>query len=362
MNKISSEYVTVILPCYNVGRYIANALDSLISQTYDKLIILCIDDGSTDDTYSILIDYSKTDHRIIVEKNIQNRGLIFTLNRLVEMSNTRLIVRMDPDDICVPERIERLVKKQLLSNADVVSSAYEFIDEHAHNYKKPFIRLPQSDIPLKFVSLFNSPISHAPCLYKKDFISRYKYSERWAATEDYDLWVRAIEDNPTIKFANIDDYLYKYRIYSTSESGKKASIQKQNHILIAIRARMSLLSSSKLPDSLYFSKYGQCLDLNVFDSFSRAVEDVYECYDIFKEKYILNAREKLEINKYISRYLVYMVYKLAIYNDKKILGTIKFFMLGIKAFRFKNIFLFFLSNMIPSGLLITKNTLRLKKS
>ena len=81
INKIS-----VIIPCYNVEKFIREGLDSIISQTYKNLEIICVNDCSTDNTLNILEEYSRADKRIKVFSNDKNEGLIFTLNKLVQLS------------------------------------------------------------------------------------------------------------------------------------------------------------------------------------------------------------------------------------------------------------------------------------
>mgnify|MGYP000858024831 CR=1 FL=1 len=103
--------VTVLMPCYNAMPYLSEALESIINQTYTKLEILCINDGSTDATGVVLEQYAAQDKRIKVVHNEENIKLIATLNKGVELANGKYIARMDGDDISFLHRIEYCVNK-----------------------------------------------------------------------------------------------------------------------------------------------------------------------------------------------------------------------------------------------------------
>lgn len=92
MNKIS-----IIIPCYNVEKYIKQCLDSVINQTYTNLEIICVNDGSTDDTLAILKEYEKKDSRIILINQI-NRGLSDTRNVGMSIASGKYLVFIDGDD------------------------------------------------------------------------------------------------------------------------------------------------------------------------------------------------------------------------------------------------------------------------
>ena len=77
------EKLSVIIPCYNVGKFLREGLNSVMKQTYKNLEIICLHDCSTDDTLSILNDYSQLDNRIKIYSNDKNKGLIFTLNLIM---------------------------------------------------------------------------------------------------------------------------------------------------------------------------------------------------------------------------------------------------------------------------------------
>ncbi len=97
--------VTVLMPVYNAERFLKEAIDSILQQTFTNLELLIINDGSTDSTLNILQQYN--DSRIRVITNDTNKGISYSLNLGIEESKTSLIARMDADDISYPERIEK---------------------------------------------------------------------------------------------------------------------------------------------------------------------------------------------------------------------------------------------------------------
>ena len=94
--------VTVLMPVYNAEKYLSEAIDSILAQTYKNIEFLIINDGSTDRSESIIWDYQSRNSKIVYVKNETNMKLIATLNKGVKMANGKYIVRMDADDISKP--------------------------------------------------------------------------------------------------------------------------------------------------------------------------------------------------------------------------------------------------------------------
>src|SRR5690348_4391733 len=98
--------VSVLLPVFNAERYLRAAVDSVLSQTFDDFELLAFDDGSTDQSLSILREIEANDRRIKVISR-ENRGYLVVLNELVELARGSYLARMDADDICRPTRFEK---------------------------------------------------------------------------------------------------------------------------------------------------------------------------------------------------------------------------------------------------------------
>ena len=91
------DKISVIIPVYNVERYLRECLDSIINQTYRNLEIICIDDGSLDNSINILKDYSKIDNRIFIKQQ-QNRGPSKARNEGIKISTGKYLIFVDSDD------------------------------------------------------------------------------------------------------------------------------------------------------------------------------------------------------------------------------------------------------------------------
>src|SRR5215472_1586354 len=98
-----SPRVSVVMPVYNAEKYITEALDSIIQQTFTDFELIVIDDGSADQSSTIVESYRKKDRRVFVHRQ-SNSGLITSLNRGCSLARGRYIARMDADDVSLPER------------------------------------------------------------------------------------------------------------------------------------------------------------------------------------------------------------------------------------------------------------------
>ena len=107
-NQTPTPRVTVFIPVYNAQAYIAEAIESVLAQTYSDFELLVIDDGSTDETASVICTFMY-DPRIRVVSHIRNLGQPHTRNYGLELASGEYIAFLDADDRCVPERIERQV-------------------------------------------------------------------------------------------------------------------------------------------------------------------------------------------------------------------------------------------------------------
>jgi glycosyltransferase involved in cell wall biosynthesis len=109
--------VSVILPVYNGEKYIRDAIESILEQTYQNIELIIIDDGSSDNTIDLLMEYKNKDKRVVIISR-ENRGLVTSLNEGILISHGKYVARMDADDISHTERIEKQVK-YLEENEDV---------------------------------------------------------------------------------------------------------------------------------------------------------------------------------------------------------------------------------------------------
>jgi glycosyltransferase involved in cell wall biosynthesis len=209
--------VTVLMPVYNADEFLREAIDSILNQTYDEFEFLIINDGSTDSSVNIIESYR--DDRIKLVHNTENKGLIKSLNKGIEMAQGKYIVRMDADDIAETNRIETQVNF-MENNYDVAlagSNVVIFLSD------KPMIK-KLTDFPTKYSEircklLFECPIMHPAVIMRKNVLleNNYRYNDEHKDTEDYGLWMEIAMDH---KIVNISKKLLRYRIVSNSMTNK----------------------------------------------------------------------------------------------------------------------------------------------
>ena len=225
--------VTILIPCFNAVPFLKEALESIINQTYSNLEILCINDGSTDETGNILEKYAKIDKRIRVIHNETNIRLIKTLNKGIELANGEYIGRMDADDIAAPNRIEiQLEFLRSHPSVDIVSCGLWVISERGTMINKVIPR-QHTAVACFFASFFYVPIGHPELLAKANVFKENHFLEKDYAlhTEDYELWSRLLSNGYNLQ--NIDTLLHYFRINSKSVSRMFTQIQDANFVACA---------------------------------------------------------------------------------------------------------------------------------
>lgn len=203
--------ISVVMPVYNAEKYVAEAIDSILNQTYGDFEFIIVDDCSTDNSYDIIRMYAETDNRIKLFRNDINSKLPKTLNFGISKSVGKYIARMDADDISLPERFAKQLEF-MEQNPDVgVFGSYAVTIGACSRLIKVQLK---SCLIKSFSLFFCNNMLHPSVIIRKNIFETYsdlKYDENLSGlAEDYDLWVRMLLKG--IKFANLDLPLLKYRI------------------------------------------------------------------------------------------------------------------------------------------------------
>jgi glycosyltransferase involved in cell wall biosynthesis len=226
--------VSILLPCYNAEKHLAYALESILSQDYNNLQIICINDGSTDSTLTILKDYSTADTRIEILNLEENKGLITALNSGIELVRGTYFARMDADDSCPADRIAVQVDYlEQHPEFDLVSGGYHYFI----NNDKPLEYVPPvatRAAALKVISLLSTPLNHAAVLGKSSLLKKsYFYDKHFPHSEDYELFSRlALGGMP---MANLERSLYWVRLNPESVSIVHNETQIDSHLRTTAR-------------------------------------------------------------------------------------------------------------------------------
>lgn len=221
--------VSVILPVYNSEKYLKQSIKSILDQSFSDFEIIAINDGSIDNSLSILDSFH--DKRIKIFHNIKNIGISASLNFGIQNSSGEYIARMDSDDICLSNRLKNqtyFLDQNL--NVDIVGSYFK-----TFGYTIPRkICPPLQDNQIKAGLLFNAVLGHPVVMMRKEsFLSnKLKYDSNYDGAEDYELWVRS---SSKLCFANIPQVLLLYRIHPKQiSSGNRL---KQINIADSIRLK-----------------------------------------------------------------------------------------------------------------------------
>lgn len=221
---MSSNLISVILPVYNAEMTIAEAIESILKQTYSDFEFIIINDGSIDKSEQIILSY--TDSRIKYYSNDGNKGLIYTLNRGIELSSGKYIARMDADDISLSERFAEQVRV-MEEYPDIIvcgTMIKGFGNKKAENFN--FVSF-ETDEKIRFQMVLASPIAHPTAMIRKKVLidNHIRYNSEYLHAEDYKLWVDLISLG---NFYNVQKRLLLYRISISQISQKENFIQKEN--------------------------------------------------------------------------------------------------------------------------------------
>ncbi len=185
--------ISVIMPVYNGEQYLRQAIESILTQTYKDFELIIINDGSTDNTESIILSYD--DSRIRYVRNDTNLKLIKTLNKGLSLAKGKYIARMDADDIAVNTLFERQIHTfESDDSIDIVNiSTYEMSSDGKHYRPFPQILSFNSEA-LKYVELFENQITHPGIMVKANLIKSFGYKDDGTVNnfEDVDLWIRML--------------------------------------------------------------------------------------------------------------------------------------------------------------------------
>lgn len=228
VNECAVPVISVAMPVYNGEKYLAEAIDSILAQTFTDFELIIIDDGSTDNSLQVLREYQQRDARICLIAR-ENRNLATTLNDIIDVAHGKWIARMDQDDIALPQRFERQLQWLQQTEADITGS---WVQRFGTSDKR-LVRLRQTDDAIKMELLFCSPFAHPSIMMRTTLIKQLCYDKAWEKVEDYDLWERA--SRAGWKMTNVPEVLLLYRVHDTQISTKTANAQQQLTQLIRQR-------------------------------------------------------------------------------------------------------------------------------
>jgi glycosyltransferase involved in cell wall biosynthesis len=217
---MTEPLVSIVMGAYNEARFLQDALDGILNQTFTDIELIVVDDGSSDETPALLSRYA--DQRLVCIRNPQNLGLTRSLISAVGVARGQLIARHDADDVSHPDRLRQQVAF-FNSHPEVglLGTAYYVISEDGRVLD--LVRLPADDARLRERLQRGNPFCHGTVMLRRTALEQAGgYRAEFPVTQDYDLWLRVAEHT---RLACLTTPLYQFRIHRRSISRQRRDQQ-----------------------------------------------------------------------------------------------------------------------------------------
>lgn len=238
---MNQPLVSVLIPCYNCEDFVEQAVLSIINQTYKNLEIICIDDGSTDNTAQILTQLALKDKRIKLFHNPENIKIIATLNKGLSLCSGKYIARMDADDISLANRIEMQVCfMEAHPECGVLGTRVRFFGNNLTWTEKLHTpKLPTKHNEIQASLYYGTTLYHPTVMIRssvlKEYHLQYNADKAYVHLEDYKLWY---DLSKVTQIRCLPNILLLYRRNENQISSKHT----QSMILSTIAFRRNIIS------------------------------------------------------------------------------------------------------------------------
>ena len=188
MNRMNKPQISVLMPVYNGEKFLREAIESILNQTYKDFEFLIINDGSTDRTREIIFSYN--DSRIRYIENERNLKLIASLNKGLDLARGKYIARMDADDISMPDRLQKQFDfLELNPEVGLCGSRCKNISD-THD---PIF--PETNEQIRFRLFFSNHFAHPTVCMRKSVLdaNNLRYEYKYIHAEDYGLWLKMMK-------------------------------------------------------------------------------------------------------------------------------------------------------------------------
>jgi len=233
-SKSVSPLVSIVLPVYNGENTIASAIRSILHQDYANWELIVIDDGSSDESASIVLDF--VDPRITLVRQTENRGISAALNCGVSLSEGEFIMRMDDDDVCFPERIS--VQVDYMNKhpcVDLIGSRCLYFDGKTQ-VPMGVIDVPETHSQLsadKFSTGF--VLAHPSLMGRRQWFREFPYRTEYDGAEDRELLIRAANCST---YGCVPEVLLAYRV---GKSNLRSSLFRRFLLVKAVQEHGNLV-------------------------------------------------------------------------------------------------------------------------
>ncbi|SEM69178.1 Glycosyl transferase family 2 [bacterium A37T11] len=220
--------ITVFMAAYNTERYIGEAVESILNQSFEDFELLIVNDGSTDRTREVVLQF--TDSRIKLIDNPSNMGLTYTRNVALTEARGNYIAVLDSDDIALPNRLKRQYDEMQSRPELALLGSQSFIIDSQGKLEDENLNIKVGAELVKVTLLFNNTYVNSSVMFKTDVFRELKGYREFAPVEDYEFFLR-ISDRYAVD--NLDEHLVKYRRHDHNIS--KLKVEKALSLLKDIK-------------------------------------------------------------------------------------------------------------------------------
>ena len=230
------EIVSIITPCYNSEKYIADTYNSIKSQSYKNWEWIIVDDCSSDKSVEIIKSFNDNRIKLIIQS--KNQGAAHARNLALNKAQGRFITFLDSDDLWLPNFLETTINYLIENNEELVYSSYKRVDENLKPLLTDFIAVDKVD---RNRILYNCPIPMLTSVYDSKRIGKIPVPDV-ELREDHAMWIDLLG---RIKYARaINESLAIYRIRNNSVSRNKLRIAKKQYDVYRYYLKMNIFKSS----------------------------------------------------------------------------------------------------------------------
>lgn len=310
--------ISVVMAFYQGERFLAEAIESILSQTEKSFEFVIVDDAGNDDSVAIIEEYQSRDPRIVLIRNKVNLGLGGSLRVGVNAARGEFIARMDCDDISPADRFASQIA-YLYEHPEIaiLGGNHRMIDESGNDLG-PF-DYPQSPLVIRWNMLLGNGliVSNGATMIRRDFLLRLGNYSDLRAAQDYELWSRTFSMEP-LPIANLEDNVLFYRQHP--ETITKSSRSYQEKVAVAVRKAQIeglLKRNIDLEVVLAYRHSGN------YENIEKIFTEWILIYNAFFEKFSANADEIAVINREFLQRLGGYIYFNPLTKDKK--GRVSFY-------------------------------------
>ncbi len=305
---MKKDYISIIIPCYNVEKYISKCIDSILNCNFKNYEIILVDDCSTDNTLEIITDYEKKYENIKVLKNDENRGAGYSRNFALKIAKYDLISFIDSDDYIESNYYDELLNVMKKENADVavcdIFVKYDNVDDGVDQ------RSCACEGKVCISNLINNGLAASPCnkLFKKKLLMNNLFAEG-IMNEDIPAVLGYLMDCKKGSYTEKTFYTYVQR---------KSSVQNENVSFkrFDIFKAVDILETRKNKNKNFLKCFDSIIYNQIIMFFVYVIpkeNHFFKRYKLLKEFYHLSKKHKIRQNHYLWNFLAFQSLKSKIY-------------------------------------------------